>query len=81
MLTDNYDTAAAMTQFNGPVLILHGRQDQVVPVEHAYELKETIAQASMVLGDFGHSDGPISGFDYWGTLQRFIITTELLRNK
>lgn len=78
LLTDNYDTGAAMARFEGPVLILHGLQDQVVPAEHARDLKNKIAQASLVLGDFGHSDGPSSGFDYWGTLQRFIGTTGLL---
>ena len=80
LLTDNYDTGAALARFDGPVLILHGLQDQVVPVGHAHELKKRIAQASLVIGNFGHSDGPSSGFDYWGTLQRFINTTGLLKD-
>jgi fermentation-respiration switch protein FrsA (DUF1100 family) len=66
--------------FDGPVLILHGLLDRVVPVEHAQTLKDKIAHASLVIGEFGHSDGPSSGFDYWGTLQRFITTTGLLKN-
>lgn len=77
LLSDNYDTGAAMGTYDGPVLILHGNQDKVVPVQHAYVLKTQIPHARLTIGDFGHSDGPASAFGYWGCLRAFIEETAI----
>ena len=78
LLTDNYDTGAAMRAYNGPVLIIHGKRDEVVPVQHAHALKTQIPHARLALGYFGHSDGPTSVFDYWGRLMDFIEDIKIL---
>ena len=67
-----------MAAFDGPVLIIHGIRDRVVPVQHAHRLKKQISHARLLLGDFGHSDGPASDFDYWGSIQQFIEQTGVL---
>jgi alpha-beta hydrolase superfamily lysophospholipase len=78
LLSDNYDTGSAMAAYDGPVLIMHGIRDRVVPVQHAHRLKKQISHARLLLGDFGHSDGPASAFDYWGSIQQFIEQTGVL---
>jgi hypothetical protein len=72
LLVDNYDTVAALSGYRRPVLIIHGRQDDVVPVEHALALKQQIAQARLILYDFGHSDGPPDTSAYWRDIRRFL---------
>ncbi len=72
LLSDNYDTIASMAAYDGPVLIIHGNRDQVVPVRHARELKKHIPQAVLFLDNFGHNSDPPDRFDYWKTIRRFI---------
>ena len=81
LLADNYDTGSAMAVYKGPVLIIHGLQDQVVPVQHAHRLKKQILQAQLLLGDFGHTNGPASHFDYWGSIKQFVEQSGLLEAK
>jgi len=71
LLSDRYDTPQAMSTFGGPVLIIHGERDQVVPVAHARRLKNAIPQAKLFIGDFGHSDLPLDEGQYWPLLRQF----------
>lgn len=71
LLPDNYDALAALSEYRRPVLIIHGRHDEVVPVRHALALKQHIAQARLILYDFGHSDGPPDWSTYWRDICRF----------
>jgi glycerophosphoryl diester phosphodiesterase len=45
LLSDNYDTVSELLAYQGPILIIHGNRDNVVPVEHALEMKEKIPTA------------------------------------
>ena len=78
LLSDRYDTAAALRNYKGPILILHGRLDQVVPVQHAYDLKAQISQAELIVGDFGHNNAISDRFDYWGALNIYIGRLNIL---
>ncbi len=78
LLTDRYDTPSAMSTYDGPVLIIHGKRDQVVPVAHARQLKKAIARAELFVGDFGHSDPPTDDGHYWSILGQFFEKHHLM---
>jgi hypothetical protein len=78
LLVDNYDTLQALSGYRRPVLIIHGRSDEVVPVAHARALKQRIAQARLILYDFGHSDGPPDASIYWRDIHTFLLDAGLL---
>ncbi len=71
LLSDRYDTPSAMSSFDGPVLIVHGERDKVVPVAHAWQLKKAIPQAELLIGDFGHSDLLSDEDRFWRFLRQF----------
>ena len=70
LLSDNYDTLSALLDYQGPILIIHGTEDKVVPVRHALEIKKQIPTAELILYDCGHSDGP----PVWETYLKDIST-------
>lgn len=81
LLSDRYDTPSAMSSYRGPVLIIHGARDLVVPVAHARQLKRSIPQAELTIGHFGHSDPLLDRGRSWSILTRFferhhLITTD-----
>jgi fermentation-respiration switch protein FrsA (DUF1100 family) len=72
LLSDNYDTVSALLAYQGPILIIHGTKDKVVPVKHALEMKKQIPTAELILYDFGHSDGPPVWEIYWKDISEFL---------
>lgn len=72
LLSDNYDTVSALSDYQGPKLIIHGTKDDVVPVEHALEMKKHVPTAELILYDCGHSDGPPSWYKYWEDITSFL---------
>ena len=75
LLSDRYDTLSALLDYGGPILIIHGKRDDVVPVSHALEMKRRIPQAELILYDFGHSDGPPDWIIYWEDILSFLNRT------
>jgi fermentation-respiration switch protein FrsA (DUF1100 family) len=72
LLVDNYDTLAALSAYPGPILIIHGIEDKVVPVGHALELKARLPHARLMLEDCGHSDCPKEWDAYWKAIMTFL---------
>ncbi|MEN8246198.1 MAG: alpha/beta hydrolase, partial [Thermodesulfobacteriota bacterium] len=72
LLSDNYDTLSALKDYQGPILIIHGNEDKVVPVKHALEMKKQVPAAQLILYDCGHSDGPPDWEAYWKDITGFL---------
>jgi pimeloyl-ACP methyl ester carboxylesterase len=58
LLRDPFDNAAAVAAFDGPILLLHGRNDRIIPVRHAHGLRAAAPAAELYLMDCGHNDCP-----------------------
>lgn len=56
LVRDPFDPRAALAQFDGPVLILHGMRDEVIPVRHARGLHDAAPTARLELLPCGHND-------------------------
>ena len=58
LIVNRFDTAAALRQFRGPVLIVHGIHDEVIPFGHARQLARAAPHARFVGLDCHHNDCP-----------------------
>ena len=58
LLRDRYDNRRALAAFAGPVLILHGRHDDIVPFSQGEELARIARNARLVPLACGHNDCP-----------------------
>lgn len=66
---DPFDTLAVLAAYEGPVLILHGSRDQVVPVHHAEALARAARHSELELVSCGHNDCPPP----WSKVRRFLV--------
>lgn len=58
LVVNRFDTATVLRDFRAPVLIIHGRGDEVIPFVHARRLAESAPHARFVALDCRHNDCP-----------------------
>ena len=58
LLSDAYDNVKAVRSFGGPLLLMHGRRDRLVPFSHARTLARERPDAELIEWDCGHNDCP-----------------------
>ncbi len=73
LVLDPFDNLEVLRAFRGPVLIVHGEQDEVAPVAHARQLAAAARGSRLELKACGHNDCPRP----WPELERFLISTSL----
>ena len=56
LLRDRYDVARAVAQFEGPVLLLHGARDEVIPYRHSERIAGVRDGLDVIALDCGHND-------------------------
>lgn len=72
---DKFDNLSKIKELHWPVLVIHGRHDQVVPFHHGVRLHEKIAveKDCLWVDGAGHDNIiAVAGSSYWDTLSRFI---------
>ena len=76
LVQNKYDSLSKIGNINAPLLILHSRQDEFFPMEHARRLLEAAkAPKQLVELEGGHNDAfLISALTYRYTLKRFLDT-------
>jgi fermentation-respiration switch protein FrsA (DUF1100 family) len=68
LVRDPFDVAAAVAAFEGPVLVVHGEQDRLIPAAHGRALAERAPHGTLVLVDCGHNDCPRP----WAEMRAFL---------
>lgn len=68
LVRDPFDTVEALHNYHGPLLVLHGNHDEIVPFHHAREIASTVPGAVLHEMQCGHNDCPRQ----WETVMRFL---------
>lgn len=73
LVRDPFDNLAALRTYHGPLLLLHGEHDDIVPLEHG-EALAAAAGVELHRLPCGHNDCP----RVWGEMREFLRAHELL---
>jgi pimeloyl-ACP methyl ester carboxylesterase len=76
LIVNHFDTRKVLESFKRPVLLLHGTQDEVIPVAQVYALKAVAPGAELHLMDCGHNNCP----PHWELLRRFLESNGVCKN-
>jgi pimeloyl-ACP methyl ester carboxylesterase len=61
ILSDDWDNAASLSRYKGPVDIFGAAADSIIPVGHAQALAARLPRSRFVLIEGGHNDWPEQG--------------------
>lgn len=73
---DPFDTLSLVPAYEGPLLLLHGTRDTLVPVRHAEALAHAAKHAELELLPCGHNDCPVP----WSRVRRFLLERRVIEN-
>lgn len=68
LVRDRFDSYAALSRYRGPLLVIHGRYDTIVPIAHGRTLASLVPDAQLVELDCGHNDCPRQ----WAAIRAFL---------
>ena len=75
LIKDRYNTLSRIPSVRSPLLIMHGTQDELVPVSHGENLFQAAAEPKsyLALPEAGHNDTFEAGGEaYWSAIETFV---------
>jgi fermentation-respiration switch protein FrsA (DUF1100 family) len=61
-----------LPKLEGPILLMHGQSDTIIPPEHSRRLQQLARSSMRVELAGGHNDFPVSWSDYWSAVDAFL---------
>ena len=74
LVRDPFDNLAAIESYDGPVLVLHGERDGIIPAQHGRTLAAAARDSELRLFPCGHNDCPTP----WSEVREFLDRRGLL---
>jgi pimeloyl-ACP methyl ester carboxylesterase len=71
-MRDRFDNAGFLGDYEGPVLLMHGRGDTLIPASHSRRLHRIAHRSELLLVDSNHNDFPVDAPEVWRALERFL---------
>jgi len=81
LIRDPFDNLAAVRRYPGPVLVIHGSFDEIVPFSHGRALHAAAHNAKMVVYEAGHNDCPPDWAIFWRDVEDFLRTIGVLERQ
>jgi pimeloyl-ACP methyl ester carboxylesterase len=78
LIRDPFDNLAAVRRYDGPVLVIHGNADEVVPFDHGQALHAAARNGKMIVYEAGHNDCPPEWAVFWRDVEEFLRAVGLL---
>jgi pimeloyl-ACP methyl ester carboxylesterase len=78
LLRTHFDNLATVTRFPGPVLVIHGRSDGIIPWQQGARLAAAAAHATFRLYECGHVCWDPERLPFWRDALPFLVSAGIL---
>jgi len=78
LVRDPFDNLAVISNYAGPLLLIHGKHDEVIPYSHGKKLLEAVPGARLISYDCGHNDCPPDWRAHWQEIESFLRQANVL---
>ena len=81
LIRDPFDNLAVVASYAGPILILHGKHDSIIPFLHGTQLHAAAANSKFIAYDAGHNDCPPNWPVFWQDLEKYLRDVDIIDTK
>jgi fermentation-respiration switch protein FrsA (DUF1100 family) len=78
LVADPFDNNLVVRSLDCPILIIHGRFDELIPFGHAEKNRDAAKNVKFISYDCGHNDCPPDWGEYWKDLREFLKTNGVI---
>ncbi len=78
LIRDPFDNLRVVGNYPGPVLVIHGKFDDIIPYKHGTALYQAAQQGKMITYDSGHNDCPPSWDTFWHDIESFLHNSGII---
>jgi pimeloyl-ACP methyl ester carboxylesterase len=78
LVRDPFDNLSVVENYRGPILIMHGKRDSVIPFSHGTALHRAAKQGKLIAYVAGHNDCPPDWNSFWKDIERFLRETGII---
>jgi uncharacterized protein len=78
LLRDHFDNLSAVVHFSGPILVIHGREDAVIPWRQGQELAAASRHSTFKLYECGHVCWDPVHLPFWQDATPFLVAAGIL---
>lgn len=78
LIRDPFDNLRVVSNYNGPVLVIHGKFDNVIPYKHGIALYRAAKQGKMITYNTGHNDCPPRWDSFWDDIESFLHNSGII---
>jgi len=78
LVRDPFDNLAAVKRYKGPILIMHGRHDTVIPYSHGTALRKAARRGKLIAYEAGHNDCPPNWGVFWQDIAEFLVENKII---
>ncbi|MEA3436082.1 MAG: alpha/beta hydrolase [Thermodesulfobacteriota bacterium] len=72
LVRDPFDNLSVVSAYTGPVLIIHGKYDDIIPFSHGKALYKKVRNGKMIAYDCSHNDCPPDYVIFWKDIETFL---------
>ena len=78
LMRDPFENDAVVRRYAGPILIIHGVEDTLIPLTHGQALAGLASQATLITYQCGHNDCPPDWAQYWRDMTTFLRQARII---
>jgi len=79
LVLDPFDNLSVVSAFSRPILIIHGRHDNIIPYKHGMALHRAAHDSEMLTYECRHNDCPPSWDTFWKDVESFLLDAEIIK--
>jgi pimeloyl-ACP methyl ester carboxylesterase len=80
LLRDHFDNISTVAHFAGPILVIHGRHDELIPWAQGQRLAAASTRATFKLYDCGHGCWDPDRLPFWQDVDPFLVNAGILEH-
>jgi pimeloyl-ACP methyl ester carboxylesterase len=78
LVRDPFDNLEIIKSYPGPVLVIHGRNDRIVPFSHGTRLHQAAKNSQLITYESGHNDCPPDLNQFWQDVELFLMDNKII---